>query len=70
MATRSVRTTNGSLLTGGERARIKRLGEPIALALGRLGLSPDALTLLGFGIVLAAAAAAAQGFCPAMAGGK
>ena len=61
MATRSVRTTNGSLLTGGERARIKRLGEPIALALGRLGLSPDALTLLGFGIVLAAAAAAAQG---------
>jgi CDP-diacylglycerol--glycerol-3-phosphate 3-phosphatidyltransferase len=30
------------------RGRIKKLGEPIALALGRLGLTPDALTLIGF----------------------
>ncbi len=30
------------------RGRIKKLGEPIALALGRLGLTPDALTLVGF----------------------
>ncbi len=30
------------------RSRIKRLGEPVALALGRLGLTPDALTLIGF----------------------
>lgn len=32
------------------RGRIKKLGEPIALALGRLGLTPNALTLVGFGI--------------------
>jgi CDP-diacylglycerol--glycerol-3-phosphate 3-phosphatidyltransferase len=30
------------------RSRIKRLGEPVALALGRLGLTPDGLTLTGF----------------------
>lgn len=30
------------------RGRIKKLGEPVALALGRLGLTPDALTLVGF----------------------
>jgi CDP-diacylglycerol--glycerol-3-phosphate 3-phosphatidyltransferase len=32
------------------RTRVKKVGEPIALFLGRLGLTPDALTLLGFGI--------------------
>jgi CDP-diacylglycerol--glycerol-3-phosphate 3-phosphatidyltransferase len=32
------------------RSRIKRLGEPIALALGRAGLTPDGLTCIGFGI--------------------
>lgn len=32
------------------RGRLKKLGEPIALALGRLGLTPDGLTLVGFGI--------------------
>jgi CDP-diacylglycerol--glycerol-3-phosphate 3-phosphatidyltransferase len=32
------------------RSRIRKLGEPVALALGRLGLTPDGLTLLGFGI--------------------
>ena len=55
------RATDGSLFTGDERARIKRIGEPIALFLGRLGFSPDALTVVGFGIVLAAAFAAAAG---------
>ena len=55
------RATDGSLFTGGERARIKRIGEPIALFLGRLGFSPDSLTVAGFGIVLAAAFAAAAG---------
>ena len=53
------RATEGSLFTGDERARIKRIGEPIALLLGRLGFTPDALTIVGFGIVLAAAFAAA-----------
>ena len=55
------RATEGSLFTGDERARIKRIGEPIALFLGRLGFTPDALTIVGFGIVLAAAFAAAAG---------
>ena len=55
------RATEGSLFTGDERARIKRIGEPIALLLGRLGFTPDALTVAGFGIVLAAAFAAAAG---------
>ena len=55
------RATEGSLLTGDERARIKHVGEPIALLLGRLGFTPDALTVAGFGIVLAAAVAAVAG---------
>jgi CDP-diacylglycerol--glycerol-3-phosphate 3-phosphatidyltransferase len=55
------RATEGSLFTGDERARIKRIGEPIALLLGRLGFTPDALTVVGFGIVLAAAFTAAAG---------
>lgn len=37
------------------RSRIKRTFEPIALAMGRLGLTPDALTLIGFGITVVAA---------------
>ena len=38
------------------RSRIRQLGEPIALALGRLGLTPDGLTLIGFGITAVGAA--------------
>jgi len=57
----TTRTTHGSLLTGSERHRIKQVGEPIALLLGRCGFSPDALTLVGFGIVLLAGTAAAAG---------
>ena len=30
------------------RSRIKKLGEPVALALGRAGLTPDGLTFIGF----------------------
>jgi len=37
-------------ISNATRSRIKDLGEPIALALGRLGLTPDGLTLIGFGI--------------------
>jgi CDP-diacylglycerol--glycerol-3-phosphate 3-phosphatidyltransferase len=37
------------------RTRIKAVFEPIALAMGRLGLTPDALTLIGFGITLVGA---------------
>ena len=32
------------------RSRIKKVGEPIALFFGRLGLTPDGLTLVGFAI--------------------
>ena len=43
------------------RGRIKKVFEPIALGMGRLGLTPDGLTLIGFGItVVGAALLAAQ----------
>jgi CDP-diacylglycerol--glycerol-3-phosphate 3-phosphatidyltransferase len=32
------------------RTRVRKVGEPIAVFLGRLGLTPDGLTLIGFGI--------------------
>src|SRR6188508_1564294 len=32
------------------RGRIKKIFEPIALAMGRVGLTPNGLTLIGFGI--------------------
>ena len=38
------------------RARAKKVGLPIALFLGRLGLTPDALTLIGFAITAGGAA--------------
>jgi CDP-diacylglycerol--glycerol-3-phosphate 3-phosphatidyltransferase len=34
------------------RGRVKKVGEPIALFFGRLGLTPDGLTLIGFGITV------------------
>jgi phosphatidylglycerophosphate synthase len=34
------------------RGRIKKIFEPIALGMGRLGLTPDGLTLIGFGITV------------------
>ena len=37
------------------RSRIKSIFEPIALGMGRLGLTPDGLTLIGFGITVAGA---------------
>lgn len=42
------------------RARIKKTFEPIALGMGRLGLTPNALTLIGFGITIVGAVLAAQ----------
>jgi CDP-diacylglycerol---glycerol-3-phosphate 3-phosphatidyltransferase len=43
------------------RGRIKKVFEPIALGMGRAGLTPDGLTLIGFGItVVGAALLAAQ----------
>ena len=37
------------------RGRIKKVFEPIALGMGRLGLTPDGLTLIGFGITVVGA---------------
>jgi CDP-diacylglycerol--glycerol-3-phosphate 3-phosphatidyltransferase len=38
------------------RGRIKKVFEPIALAMGRVGLTPNGLTLIGFGISVVGAA--------------
>lgn len=49
-----------SLVSTATRDRLRGFAVPVATALGRLGLSPDALTLIGFvGTTIAAAAAAA-----------
>ena len=57
---------SGSFVTPELRARIRGLMTPIAVGLGRLGLSPNALTVIGFlNAVVAAAAAAAQLWLPA-----
>jgi phosphatidylglycerophosphate synthase len=42
-------------ISNDSRARVKAIFEPIALAMGRLGLTPDALTLIGFGITVVGA---------------
>ena len=51
----------GSLVSPATRDRVRGLATPIATALGRLGLTPNALTLIGFvGTCVAAWAAAEQ----------
>ena len=42
-------------ISNNSRARIKAIFEPIALGMGRLGLTPDGLTLIGFGITVVGA---------------
>jgi CDP-diacylglycerol---glycerol-3-phosphate 3-phosphatidyltransferase len=52
---------NGSLVSPATRQRVRDLATPIARGLGRLGLTPNALTLIGFlGTCAAAIAAASQ----------
>lgn len=51
--------TDRSLIAPETRARVRRLAEPVALALGRLGLTPDALTVIGFAITAIGALLAA-----------
>jgi CDP-diacylglycerol--glycerol-3-phosphate 3-phosphatidyltransferase len=52
---------NGSIVTPEFRDRVRGLATPIATGLGRLGLTPNALTVIGFlGTCVAAAAAATQ----------
>jgi phosphatidylglycerophosphate synthase len=43
------------------RDRVKAIFEPIALAMGRIGLTPDALTLIGFAITVSGALLIATG---------
>lgn len=51
----------GSLVSASIRQRVRDLATPIATFLGRLGLTPNALTLIGFvGTCIAAIAAASQ----------
>ena len=57
---------SGSLVSPETRARVRGLMTPIAVGLGRLGLTPNGLTLIGFGIaIIAAGLAAAQLWLPA-----
>jgi archaetidylinositol phosphate synthase len=49
---------SGSLVSPETRARVRGLMTPIAVGLGRLGLSPNALTMIGFLIACVAAVAA------------
>jgi phosphatidylglycerophosphate synthase len=51
---------SGSLVSPELRTRVRGLAEPIARSFGRLGLTPNHLTLIGFGIAIAAAWAAAS----------
>ena len=53
--------TEHSLVPPETRARIKSLAVPVALAVGRAGLTPNALTVIGFGGVCVSAALAATG---------
>lgn len=42
-------------ISDGARTRVRQAIEPVALAMGRAGLTPDALTLIGFAITLVGA---------------
>jgi phosphatidylglycerophosphate synthase len=50
----------GSVVSPELRARVRGAAVPIALAFGRMGLTPNALTVIGFGIAVVAAFAASQ----------
>ena len=47
-------------ISNDSRTRIKKVFEPIALGMGRLGLTPDGLTLIGFGITVVGAVLLSQ----------
>jgi len=58
--------TERSFVSTATRQRVRGWAVPIALALGRIGLTPNALTILGFlGTCAAAVAAAQQAWAPA-----
>jgi phosphatidylglycerophosphate synthase len=47
-------------ISNDSRTRIRKVFEPIALGMGRLGLTPDALTLIGFAITVVGAVLISQ----------
>ena len=47
-----------SVVSPGLRDRVRGIAQPVALAMGRVGLTPNALTLIGFGGTVVAAIAA------------
>jgi CDP-diacylglycerol--glycerol-3-phosphate 3-phosphatidyltransferase len=51
----------GSLVSDDIRERVRAFAVPIATTLGRLGFTPNALTIVGFGIAVLAAIACALG---------
>jgi phosphatidylglycerophosphate synthase len=51
---------SGSFVSPALRARVRGLMEPVALGFGRIGLTPNALTVIGFLIACVAAVAAAS----------
>lgn len=51
---------SSSIVSAVLRTRVRALVEPIAIGLGRLGLTPNHLTFIGFGIAVIGAVAAAQ----------
>ena len=53
---------SGSIVSPGLRQRVRGIATPIAVGFGRLGLTPNHLTLIGFGIAVVAAVMAAQLF--------
>jgi phosphatidylglycerophosphate synthase len=56
----------GSFVSPATRQRVREMATPIATGLGRLGLTPNALTLIGFvGTCVAAYAAANQSWLAA-----
>ena len=55
-----------SVVTPGLRDRVRGIATPVALAMGRVGLTPNALTLIGFaGTCFAAILAGVQAWLPA-----
>jgi CDP-diacylglycerol---glycerol-3-phosphate 3-phosphatidyltransferase len=55
-----------SVVTPGLRDRVRGIATPVALAMGRVGLTPNALTLIGFaGTCVAAILAGLQAWLPA-----
>ena len=62
----TARSHRSAVVTPSLRDRVRGIATPVALAMGRVGLTPNALTLIGFaGTCVAAILAAVQAWLPA-----